>query len=285
MLALESGDYTLSIDPARGGAIMAFAWRGQPIFRPGVGSGILDTASFPLVPFSNRIKNGRFSASGFDVTLQPNFPGSEHPHPLHGFGWLDRWDSVFADHTTAHLTHNHSAPDWPWPYSASQRFTLTDDGLLMELSVKNLGQSQMPCGLGFHPQFPCNRQTRLHALHTAEVIVDDDCLPIGRRQSNGAIDFWGGKPIASRTVDTAYLNRDGPIVIQWPDRGLEAEIEPCPALRHTVIYTPADASFFCAEPVSHTTNSFNASADDSDHVMLEPGEEFAVSCHISARTC
>ena len=143
----------------------------------------------------------------------------------------------------------------------------------------------MPCGLGLHPRFPCNESTILRALHQGEVLVDAEQIPIASCLSEEPIDFWHGQTATSRHVDTGYLDRDGPIVIQWPDRHMEAVITPSDALHHTLIYTPADADFFCVEPVTHQSNSFNApDRAQRDHIMLAPSEDFSVSCHFMART-
>ena len=48
---------------------------------------VLDAASFPLVPYVNRIRGGRFTFRGREVRLAPNMAGD--PSPLHGQGWLN----------------------------------------------------------------------------------------------------------------------------------------------------------------------------------------------------
>ncbi len=51
--------------------------------------GVLDMACFPLVPYVNRIRGGRFSFRGREVVLKPNMAGDISP--LHGQGWLAAW--------------------------------------------------------------------------------------------------------------------------------------------------------------------------------------------------
>lgn len=285
MIALETGNCNLVIDPARGGAILAFAWRGMPVFRPACGPMIFDTACFALVPFSNRIARGRFTASGHDVRIAPNFPGSDHPHPLHGFGWLCPWQPVQQTATAAELEHHYAGAEWPWPYRAKQRVELGCDSLLIELSVQNLGASPMPCGLGLHPYFPCNDQTHLRARHGAEVVVDAECIPVATTIAEAPKDWWQGQQVTRRRVDTAYLNRSGPLCVTWPDRGMELLMEPSDALPHTVIYTPPGENYFCAEPVSHATNSFNSPVDDPNaHTLLEPYGVYAASCRFTLQS-
>ncbi|WP_083760950.1 hypothetical protein [Novosphingobium aromaticivorans] len=47
---------------------------------------MLDAACFHIVPFCNRISEGRFAMDGVDHCLPSNFPKAWHPHALHGYG-------------------------------------------------------------------------------------------------------------------------------------------------------------------------------------------------------
>lgn len=92
-MEIGAGDYRLAAAPNVGGSIRRFD-SGAAVLRPAAGPSILDAACFPLVPFSNRIAHGRFAVAGQEVGLRPNFPSADHPHPLHGFGWLLPWTVV-----------------------------------------------------------------------------------------------------------------------------------------------------------------------------------------------
>ena len=56
---------------------------------------VLEASSFPLVPYVNRIRGGRFTFRGREVRLAPNMAGD--PSPLHGQGWLDPWQVEEAE--------------------------------------------------------------------------------------------------------------------------------------------------------------------------------------------
>src|SRR3954466_2792870 len=92
---LSAGRLRLSLGPSIGGAISTFDWQGEgrsrPILRPCNTrlENVLDAACFPLVPYVNRIRGGRFSFRGQEVQIAPNMAGD--PSPLHGQGWLNRW--------------------------------------------------------------------------------------------------------------------------------------------------------------------------------------------------
>lgn len=273
---LAVGDFVLEIEPEAGGSIARFDWRGEPIFRRRCGEGPLNSASFPLVPFSNRIAFGRFEVDGETFSLAPNFPGQDHPHTLHGFGWLGAWKVASADDASISLKYLHEADEWPWPFEAEQRLSLTPAGLRHDLSVRNLGVTPMPAGLGFHPYFPATPRARYVGFHNGEWQTSADGLPVRLQREREARDWWDGQPIAARDVDTAYVERSGPLEIFWPERGMALRIDPSPALRFTIVYAPAGVNFFCVEPVSHETDALNRKGRRTGLRWLEAGDTFAV---------
>ena len=78
---------------------------------------VLEAASFPLVPFVNRIRDGRFPFRGREVRLAPNMAGD--PSPLHGQGWLSPWPIEQASDREALLGFRHDAGEWPWAYEST----------------------------------------------------------------------------------------------------------------------------------------------------------------------
>lgn len=281
MLALAAADYRLVLDPIRGGSVARFDWRGEPLMRPTCGPSVLDTACFPLVPFSNRIAFGRFRAGDRQVRLAPNFPGADHPHPLHGFGWLAPWIVVRRQPASALLRHRYAGGEWPWPYEAEQEFSLSERGLLHLLRVRNLAPNPMPAGLGFHPYFPRREGTRYRGLHRGEWTTSADGLPVQLKEEELAVDWWHGSPVATRSVDTVYTGRSGPLEITWPERRMRLTLDPSSELSFTVVYVPPDADFFCVEPVSHATDAVNRPGADG-MCWLEPGQTMEVSVRYAA---
>jgi aldose 1-epimerase len=281
MLTLGAGEYQLDIAPERGGSVLRFDWNRTHLFRRAEGPSALDAACFPLVPFSNRIAFGRFDAGRRPVALARNFPGTDHPHTLHGFGWLSQWRVTQADGSSATLEHHYPGGEWPWPYFAEQKFALSREGLVMTLSIVNLGEETMPAGLGFHPYFPCDADTVYYGLHQGEWHNSADCLPERLDLRAEALDWWDGAAVGQRSVDTVYAHRAGPLRIDWPSRGLSLEMTPDPALRHTVVYTPKDAGFFCVEPVTHRTDALNAEGTP-DMRWLSKGEKFSAGVTLQA---
>ena len=280
---LKAGDYRISLTPELGGSISRFDWRGQPLFRPTRGPAIFDSACFPLVPFSNRIAFGRFQVGETIVQLEPNFPKSDHPHTLHGFGWQASWSVEEAAPNYVRIRHEYRAGAWPWAYAAEQGFYLSETGFRHALRLRNLSDSLMPAGLGFHPYFVRNRHTVCEILHRGEWTTAEDGLPVSLRRAPKPVDWWHGQSVEKRCVDTVYTERQGAISLTWPDHGMNLRIEPCDLLSCTTIYSPAGQNFFCAEPVSHSTNAINFRSADSGLRWLAPGEDMQVHATYQAR--
>src|SRR5262249_43965622 len=175
----------VTLAPAIGGSIARF-WsdaRGtvlellRPASADAVSRGDPGTlSSFPLVPWSNRIRAGRFTFDGRPVALTPNLRG----HAIHGLGYRTVWTVTDRAPAEAVLEHRHAAGEWPWAYRATQRIALTPTGLDVEMVVTNESETTMPAGLGWHPYFPRTAATALHARVTGLWLTDAEILPTVR---------------------------------------------------------------------------------------------------------
>src|SRR6476646_10033351 len=190
---LRAGNLRLELSPSIGGAISAFEWtdRGSatPILRKCNSplEKVLDAACFPLVPYVNRIRGGRFTFRGREVRLQPNMAGD--PSPLHGQGWLNAWQVEKAGGARAELGFRHPTGEWPWEFDARQEYALDEHGLSLRLTCRNLSDQPMPCGLGQHPYFPCGPETRLDTIVTHAWTINEQVLPVDQVPATGRFDL------------------------------------------------------------------------------------------------
>ena len=282
-LELGVGESRLSLVPQAGGAIAAWRVNGQSMLHEsGVIAGRdwspLDMASFPLVPYSNRIGGGAFSWGGVAHRLRANLPG--HRHPLHGIGWQTAWEVADQATDSALLRHNYSGgADWPWAYSAEQQLILSDTGLVVDLAVINRSGTKAPLAIGMHPYFDsAGAQLTFAAQRLWQ--ADSEQLPVDAKPLNAANDFSAGRRVADVALDNCFDGWDGHATIRWADRPLQLRMVsdlPC-----AVVYTPADAGFFCFEPVAHSNNALNLAGAGHAMPVVEPGQritarvEFAV---------
>ena len=272
MISLRRDAVALDIAPARGGGVLRFAVGGQAIFAAVRGPAPEDMACVPLLPFANRIANGRFAADGLPVTLSLH---ANEPHALHGMGWTRAWTPAGCDPDSAELHVECAAGDggWPWAWHGWQRYALTDDGYRHSIAHSNRGNTPKPAGIGLHPWLPRNALTRYHGLHRQEWQPGPDQLPSVCTSAATPIDWWQRAAVGTRPIDCCYGGRDGALRVDWPDRRLTLAIHPDPVFAFTQVYVP-DADFFCVEPVSHLPDAVNRGGDIGLR-WLAPGDTLA----------
>lgn len=285
-LTLQAGDWRLILAPERGGAILNLDWRGLPVLRatPPGATDMLQTACFPLVPYANRIADGRFAFDGRLVRL-PALPRFA-PHALHGDGWLRPWAVLSAQASQAELGLDWSgsgdADGWPWPWRARQTFALTPQGLDVVLTVTNIGVSSMPAGLGLHPYFPRAADTRLTLAAQGVWLTDAREIPTRLAPCDAVTDWTEGRAVADAPfVDHAYAGWTGRALIQGAGR--RVTLSAGPNARWVQVYAPLNADVFCVEPVTHRPDGANAPAEeDSGLTRLAPGQTLSLTMRLTA---
>jgi aldose 1-epimerase len=271
---LHHAGQRLGLLPALGGSVASWqrttAHGAVDLWRPWDGSGDLyTTASFPLVPWSNRIGQGGFAHSGIHYPMAPNRVGE--PYPIHGDGWLQPWEirQPAADALEMVLESAHFGGG-PYHYRALQRFVLREDGMDQLLEVTHLGPGSLPYGLGQHPAFPRTPRAQLQADVQGVWLSGDDPMPTAH-----STDFppsWDprtGMPVNGSLIDNAYTGWSGRAHINWPEHGLRLHMRDPAVMARGVddgfclLYRPPHGPHFCFEPVTHPIDAF--------HVDGQPG--------------
>lgn len=282
LLRLTSGPLELELVPQLGGSIAGFRHRaGQEIVNIFRGldrapETVLEAASFPLVPYCNRIRDGCFSFRGRRVTLATNMAGD--PSPLHGQGWLSAWEVEKASESEAELLFLHDAGEWPWRYEARQSFGLEPADLTIRLACRNLSDEPMPCGLGQHPYFHCTGETILDTRVTHAWTIDEKVLPVEKVPAEGHYDL-AKRRVCGQDLDNGFGGWGGTARMRLPGAPFTLEMSSNHA-SFFQLYSPASGGIFVAEPVSHANAALNEPEERWAELglrVLEPGEEMALS--------
>jgi aldose 1-epimerase len=280
MLTITAGPYALVLAPGIGGAIARFNHEGREILRGSDSpASTLDCGCFPLVPYCNRIRGGSFAFRGRTVRIAPNMTGD--PSPLHGDGWLAPWEVESQADDRACLFFAHEPGEWPWAYEARQTFRLSEAGLEAEISCKNLSGEPMPCGLGFHPYFPCDADTRIDTQVEQVWEVDAQVLPTGIAPATGryALD---DQPACARGLDNGYGGWSGDMRLTYGDGAVTRMTSP--DARFFQIYSPPQSGLLAAEPVSHANAALNEPEERWTELglrVLAPGETMRLRMGLS----
>lgn len=283
-LTLTSGDARLTLVPEAGGGIAGWRVGGQAMLhesgaQAGPGWDPLAMASFPLVPFSNRIGGGRFWWGGVEYRLPPS-PLPDR-HPIHGVGWRREWTVVEVERERAVLRYEHAGDDdWPWAFVAEQHFRLSDRGLDVSMIATSGADSPAPLAIGMHPYFDA---AGAHLDFAASQIwrSGHDRLPLHADIPRSGEDFRDGAAVASTHLDNGYDGWTGLAAIWWEGRRLELWITsdlPC-----AVAYTPPGAAYFCFEPVPHSNNVLNLGGRGRPMPIAAPGETISARVRFDAR--
>ncbi len=283
IITLRADTVRLSVAPAVGGSITRYtsarAGRTFEWMRPASEEALLNrsagnTASFPLVPFSNRIRDARFRFRGRVVRLEQNF--QPEPHAIHGHAWRRAWDVVNRSHASLTLAYRHPADRWPWSYRAEQTFTLTPERLAVRFAVTNESSEAMPVGFGLHPYFVRTSRATVRADVGSMWRADADSMPdaLVSPPPQLALDGNGLNPDAI-PLDNNFVQFGGHAVVDWPEWNARLRIDAEPVYSCLVVYTPPGRDFFCVEPVTNCIDGFNLAddgRDDTGLIVIDPND-------------
>ena len=300
MIVLESTELKLWLEPGRGVQWSALeARRGDDWLalapdcrpdspRPRAGqdeSAPLAAASFHMMPYSNRVRDGRFEFDGAAHAL----PNPER-HAIHGVVRKRPWRVV--SHEGARLacafdSREHDDVGWPWPIECTIVHELDGAELRATMALTNRGEAPMPAGLGWHPYFAREVDGAAPTLELPVGAVfpdaDGDCLPEGPPVAlPDVLDFRTPRELdPARHIDCCLAGLDGPVRLAWPGAGVGVTLHPDAACRYLVFYNPG-MPHFAVEPVTNANDAFNLASRGVEGGVrtLGPGETLEASLRL-----
>lgn len=280
-----------------GGGIRAYSVGDRPVLQPYDLDAICDGAhGTVLVPWPNRLGDGRYSFDGTDHQLALSEPDKHNA--IHG---LTRWRSWrSSDHRPDSVTmviHVHPSPGYPFTLDMAVAYTLGDDGLKVSATATNAGSSACPYGFGQHPYLSpgadrVDNCTLRFGAATRITTDGDRALPTGTEPAAGSpLDFRHNPPIGELKIDDAFmdLDRDGDgrtwVALTGPD-GRTVELWGDETVAVVQLYTgdnlaPARRrTGLAAEPMTCAANAFQS----GDGVQrLEPGRSATTTWGVRLR--
>jgi aldose 1-epimerase len=245
---LRAGPARVTIDPDDGGRLSSLVVAGRELLYS-AGTAPTMHGSFVMAPYAGRIRDGRFTHSGHEVSLPLTLP----PHGAHGLV-LDRpWTLLDRSGTTATLACDLDER-WPFGGRVVQRVSLEPHRLSQQIQVE-AQQQPFPASAGWHPWFARRlertppAQVRLSA--GAMLLRDADYVTTSRRV-----------PPTPGPWDDCFVDVDWPVTLTWPG-AMRLDIEadtPC-----VVVFDNGDVSV-CVEPQTHPPDALNSGA-----TLVRPG--------------
>ncbi len=256
-----------------------------------------DTASFPLIPWSNRIRNGRLLWEGTAYRLRRW--GTED-FAMHGTAVEFPWKVTDkgTDHATIRFdARRYYGVNFPWGFVATVTFTLEGPRFTWSMTIENVDDEAFPCGLGHHPYFvrrltsddgaPLSEEASLQVNCERSYVLENGMAGGPAGTIPAVEDFRAPRPLGQDFVDSCQTARSSPIAatIEYPDT-LIVDIEADDLLSHVVVYLPVDEPFFAVEPVTNANDAFTLHAVGVPEVgvlSIKPGESLSTEFSLVVR--
>ncbi|HJQ07802.1 MAG TPA: aldose 1-epimerase family protein [Nocardioides sp.] len=199
-----------------GGGIREYAVGHRAVLHPYPRDRMCDGAhGAPLVPWPNRLGDGRYSFDGTSYQVALTEP--EKHNAIHGFLHWRPWELV-EHHVDIAVMGATLFPLQGYPFLLQLRveYRLTDEGLEVTTTATNLGDHPAPYGCGQHPYLSpgdglIDDCTLRFGAGTRIVTDAERQLPTGTEPVAGtAYDFGEGRRLGDQSIDFAFtdLTRD-----------------------------------------------------------------------------
>jgi len=282
-LTLHSGALRCDLSPALGGCVAGLWYADQPVLRSTPVAELQSprvSASYPLIPYSNRIGYGQLQWAGQQTELPKNF--APEPHAIHGVGWERAWAVQEAGATHAVLTYAHQADaSWPMAFDATQWITLSDHALELRMAITSRASHAAPVGLGWHPYFTKSPASHIAFHAKGRWEMSEDKLPTERLAHTGLL-----TDCSDLQVDHCFDGWDGVLVLTEGVLRMRVSSN----LDHLVVFTTPGRDNIAIEPVSHVNNALalaaktGVSPESLGIRVLQPGETFEASMRIEVES-
>jgi aldose 1-epimerase len=166
-----------------------------------------------LLPWPNRIRDGRYSFAGVDLQLPLTEPGRHNAS--HGLVRWANWTPTAhdEDRVVMELTL-HPQPGYPFTLALAVEYRLGAGGLSVSTTATNLGDQLCPYGAGAHPYVTVGTDVVDDAVllvpADTRLEADDRGIPTGAVAVAGTpYDFGEARPIGDLAMDSAFTDLTG----------------------------------------------------------------------------
>ena len=279
--ALERGRQRLVVSEAGGGA-RSWTVDGSELLAS-FASGTRDAAfaGKPLMPWPNRLRDGRYVFEGAEHRVAITEP--ETSTALHGLTLSSRWR---ASRTSAHgITLSHQLrgrEGYPFALDLAVGYELDSAGVVVTLRATNAGPGRAPFGAGLHPYLRLTGDITLQVPANTRVPIDDRLLPTGPPTplSGTELDFRHARRLGDQRLDTCFgdLDRGAAGVASLTLAGPRRLVVWMDDAFHFVQVFTADGAI-AVEPMTCAPDAFNTG---DGLLVLEPGASFTGRCGLTA---
>jgi aldose 1-epimerase len=236
-----------------------------------------------LMPWPNRLEDGAYEFDGRTHQLPLTEP--ERRNAIHGLVRSEAWRARTQESHRVVMEHVlEPRPGYPFTLSLSVEYALSEGGLHVRTTAKNVGEEACPFGSGQHPYLtlgtPQVDSLIMRAPGRTVLIEDDRGIPRGREAVEGTeYDFRRPREIGETTLDDAFTDlergQDGLARVELRDPASRAGVTVWldESYRYLQLFTgdplpDVRRRSLAVEPMTCPANAFRTG---EDLVRLEPG--------------
>jgi aldose 1-epimerase len=248
-----------------------------------------------LAPWPNRIQNGSYEFDGKRLQLPLTEP--EHGNAIHGLVRWATWNLLELGPDRAVMDYLlEPQPGYPFTLALGIEYALSDAGLTVTTTARNVGVEPCPFGSGHHPYLTLGTPTvdslRLQVPGRVVDFSDERGIPVRSEAVTGtAYDFRVGRRIGGTVLDNAYtdLRRDGDgrarVLLDHPDGDVGVTVWMDESYPYVVVFTgdplpDVARRSLAVEPMTCPPNAFRTG---ESLIRLEPGESVTSTWGIEPR--
>lgn len=274
-----------------GGGVREYAVGERPVLDPYPREAMCDGGhGAPLIPWPNRLRDGRYSFDGSDYQLELSEPAKHNA--IHG---LLRWRSWRAsEHEPGRVVMSNClrpSPGYPFALEVQIDYSLSDAGLSVRSTARNVGGRACPYGAGQHPYLSPGAASiddcMLQVPAETRILIDPQrSLPCGREPvGGGAYDLRRSRLVGDQQIDAPFTDLlrepDGRATsrLSAPD-GTSVELWVDERYAFLEVYTgdglhgSRRRGGLAVEPMTCAPNAFQSG---DGLVRLQPGEQTSAS--------
>lgn len=244
--------------------------------------------SAKLIPFPNRIKNGKYVFKERTYQLPINHIAENHA--IHGLLYNKPFlvKKMENSNSSALLEleycYSGELEGYPFSFLLQLEYTFTINGLKINTAVINQGNSEMPFADGWHPYFSFQETVDDLSILIPDskiIEVDHRMIPTGNKTKN--VNFSKLSKINDQLFDTTFISEtDDTATTQlysskknvrihvWQETGLNK-------YNFVQIYIPPDRRSVAIEPMTSNTDAFN---NGEGLIILKPCDVYTNSCGV-----
>jgi aldose 1-epimerase len=167
-----------------------------------------------LIPWPNRLADGRYSFDGDDYQLDLSEPAKRNA--IHGLLRWRSWQALEREPSRVLMgTRLQPSPGYPFALDVSVVYELDEDaGLTVTTTAVNVGERACPYGTGQHPYLSPGasllEECLLELPARTRILTDEQRqLPCGREPVAGTeLDFRQGRLLGKTRIDSAFTDLD-----------------------------------------------------------------------------